>query len=150
MEFSHADLPTYTYLSEKKVILGTGVKILPYNIEQKFGENHFYTPTDDLYIKNVLISNSHLTIPFLVEGIYLRGAVINVINKRIIPNVSRNNISKIQNKALSYAIGKALHMWIYEHGNLQADEKELIKTFINQCYPDRNDYLKQDIQSIIL
>lgn len=150
MEFSHADVPTYTYLFEKKVILGTGLKILPYKTNKKFDENHFFEHTDHLYIKNVLISNSHLTIPFLAEGIYLKGAIVNVLNKRVIPNVSRNNISKIQNEALSYAIGKALHMWIYEHGNLQSDEKELIKTFINQCYPDRNDYLKQDIQSPIL
>jgi molecular chaperone HtpG len=57
--------------------------------------------------------------------------------------VSRNNISEQQGKELSYAIGKAMHMWIYENGNLDIEEKELLKKFIFTCYPEDNSLLKK-------
>ena len=138
-----SNAPTYTFLEEKKVIHGTGDKILPYNTDIGFKGMYWFNYTDFIYIKNVLISGARVKIPFLVEGIELKGLVVNVINKKIIPNVSRNNISEQQCKELSYAIGKALHMWIYENGNLDIEEKELLKKFIFTCYPEDNSLLKK-------
>ena len=145
-EVSHASsVPTYTYLEQKRVIESVGDKILPYDTDKVFQGKYSFDRTDYLYIKNVLISGAHVKIPFLAEGIELKGLVINVTSKKVIPNVSRNNISEEQNQALSYAIGKALHMWIYEKGNLETEEKELMRTFIQQCYPEKSDYLKRSI-----
>ena len=138
-----SNTPTYTFLEEKKVIHGSGDKILPYNMDIGFKGIHWFNYTDFIYIKNVLISGARIKIPFLVEGIELKGLVVNVTNKKIIPNVSRNNISEQQSKELSYAIGKALHMWIYENGNLDIEEKELLKKFIFTCYPEDNSLLKK-------
>ena len=135
--------PTYTFLEEKRVIQGAGDKILPYNTEIGFHGKYSFEYTDYLYIKNVLISNARIKIPFLVEGIELKGLIVNVTNKRIIPNVSRNNISEQQGKSLSYAIGKALHIWIYENGSLDAEEKALLKAFILKCYQEDNSLLKK-------
>ncbi|CDW99969.1 Molecular chaperone, HSP90 [Desulfitobacterium hafniense] len=135
--------PTYTFLEEKKVIHGSGDKILPYEADIGFQGRYSFEYTDYLYIKNVLISNARIKIPFLVEGIELKGLVVNVTNKKIIPNVSRNNISEQQGKSLSYAIGKALHMWIYENGSFDAEEKSLLKAFIITCYPEDNSLLKK-------
>lgn len=134
--------PTYTFLEEKKVIQGSSEKILSYNTDIGFQGRYSFEYTDYLYIKNVLISNARIKIPFLIEGIELKGLVVNVTNKKIIPNVSRNNISEEQGKSLSYAIGKALHMWIYENGSFDAEEKALLKEFILTCYPEDNSLLK--------
>ena len=68
--------------------------------------------------------------------------MINVVNKKVIPNVSRNNISEFQNKALSYAVGKAIHMWICDNAGLEVEEKKLMQAFIDKCYADKSDYLK--------
>lgn len=138
--------PTYTFLQKKLVIQGDGDKILPYNTEIVFQGRYSFEYRDLIYIKNVLISNARIKIPFLVEGIELKGLVVNVTNKEIIPNVSRNNISEQQGKNLSYAIGKALHMWIYENGSFDAEEKALLKAFILQCYPEDNSCLKIDVK----
>jgi hypothetical protein len=135
--------PTYTFSERKKVIQGSGDKILPYNADIGFQGRYSFEYTDYLYIKNVLISNARIKIPFLVEGIELKGLVVNVTNKKIIPNVSRNNISDQQGKSLSYAIGKALHTWIYENGSFDAEEKALLKAFILTCYPEDNSLLKK-------
>jgi hypothetical protein len=134
--------PTYTFLEEKKVIQGSGDRILPYNTDIGFHGRYSFEYTDHLYIKNVLISNARIRIPFLVEGIELKGLVVNITDKKIIPNVSRNNINEQQSRSLSYAIGKALHMWIYDNGRYDGEEKELLKTFILTCYPEDNNLLK--------
>ncbi|MBS4026115.1 MAG: ATP-binding protein [Clostridia bacterium] len=134
--------PTYISLEEQTVIEGNGEKILPYNTNIGFQGRYSFEYTDYLYIKNVLISDVRLKIPFLVEGIQLKGVVINITNKKIIPNVSRNNISEQQNKDLAYAIGKSLHLWIYENGGFEGEEKTLLKNFISQCYAEDNYCLK--------
>jgi len=142
-EVGHSqEVPTYAYLEEKTVIEGSGDKILPYVVERYFGGKYSFERTDLLYIKNVLISSAHIKIPFLAEGIELKGLVVNVVSKKIIPNVSRNNISDAQLQVLSYAVGKAIHMWICKEGNLGAEEKSLMQTFINKCYADKSEYLK--------
>ena len=145
-EMDHSEeAPTYGYLEEKNVIQGQyGEKLLPYVTDKLFGDQYLFR-NDLLYIKNVLISSTHLKIPFLVEGVELNGLVVNVINKKIVPNVSRNNISQAQIQALSYAVGKAIHMWIYEKANLGAEEKLLMQTFIDKCYPEKSEYLKDGI-----
>lgn len=141
-EVGHSqEAPTYCYLEEKTVIEGQGEKLLSYTTDKYFGGKYQFLCTDLLYIKNVLISSAHLLIPFLAEGIELKGLVINVVNKKIVPNVSRNNINEAQNKALSYAIGKALHMWIYKNANLHQEEKMLMQAFIDKCYPDESEYM---------
>lgn len=136
--------PTYVYLEEKEVIQGSGDTILPYNTNVGFQGRYSFEYTDYIYIKNVLISEVRLKIPFLIDGIQMNGVILNINNKKIIPNVSRNNISEQQNKDLSYAIGKALHLWIYEKGGFEGEEKALIKEFINKCYPDDNYFLKMN------
>lgn len=135
-------IPTYVNIEEEKVILGTGNKVLPYKVDVGFPGKYYFEHTDYIYIKNVLISEVKLKIPFLIDGVHLRGAIVNITNKNIIPNVSRNNIHEQQNKDLAYAIGKVLHMWIYENGGYEGDEKDLIRNFITHYYSEDNYCLK--------
>ena len=142
-EFLHSQIvPTYAYLEEKMVVESSGDKVLSYIAGQHFKGQYYFDYTDNLYIKNVLISSAHIKIPFLAEGIELKGLVINIANKKIIPNVSRNSINDAQLNSLSYAVGKALHMWICEEGDLKSDEKLLMQTFIDKCYSDKSEFLK--------
>ncbi|QAT42431.1 hypothetical protein EQM06_03860 [Aminipila luticellarii] len=142
-EVGHSqEAPTYTYLEKKKVIHGSGNKILPYDIEKYFRGKYSFQWKDSLYIKNVLISSAHIKIPFLAEGIELKGLVINAVGKKIVPNISRNNISEPQLQFLSYAIGRAIHLWICDEGGLQVENKQLMQGFLEKCYPDKNEYMK--------
>lgn len=134
-------VPTCVNLEEQRIIQGEGNKVLPYNVDVGFAGKYYFDHTDSIYIKNVLISKAKLKIPFLIKGIQLQGAILNIQNKDIIPNISRNDISEQQNKEISYAVGKALHLWIYENGNFDQEEKLLIKKFIQTCYPKSNNCL---------
>lgn len=135
-------IPIKIDVHEQRVIQGNGNKIIPYNTDITFDGQYIFNHKDGIYVKYVLISEAMLKIPFLIDGIQLKSAAINVKNKNIIPNVSRSNICKKQNMDLAYAIGKAIHLWVLENVTLSEEEKSLIRNFINTCYSDNNYCLK--------
>lgn len=142
-QFGHASLtPVQTVVEEKNVIAGECNMVLPYNESCIFSGQYPWEHTDLCYMKNVLLSELHVKIPYLVDGIVLKSAVINIMNPEFVPNVSRNNINVSQQEILSYAIGKALHMWIYDNVALSLEQKELLKLFILTEYSETNCCLK--------
>lgn len=136
--------PTFTYSISQKVIQTTGNKILPYSTDKYIGGKYSFSSEDKLYLRNVLISQAKLKIPFLADGMQIKKAYLNIMNKNFIPNVSRNNLSESLKQDLSYAIGKALHLWIIDHGNLSPEETELLKAFVQECYSTDNYCLKSN------
>ena len=82
-----------------------------------------------------------MSIPCLIDAITLISSVFNIKSKTIIPNVSRNNVEKPDAEEFSYAIGKALHLWVLDNVKLDLDEKELLQKFIEVCYKDNNKFL---------
>lgn len=83
-----------------------------------------------------------LSVPYLVDGVVLKGAVINITNSEFVPNVSWNNINTLQQAKLSYAIGKAIHMWIRDNVSLTSEQKGLLDLFIESKYSKTNCCLK--------
>lgn len=141
LEFAD-EAPSCIYVKEKEVIVGAGRRILPYYKDVKFSGPNFWENTDQLFVKNVLIKNSRICVPFLADGIELKGIVVNVKNKNVVPDISRNSINEDNLAAISYAIGKALHLWILKNGNLDYEESFLVNKLIEQCYSGDNVFLK--------
>lgn len=115
---------------------------MPYNEENTFKGRFSWENTDTCYVKSVLLSGLRIKIPYLVDGVILKGAVINVLNQEFVPNVSRNNVSVVQQKKLSYAIGKAIHLWIRDHAELSIEQKALLDVFYETKYKETNSYLR--------
>lgn len=142
-EFQHAfEIPVYANLVEQGIIVGEPDEVLPYNEECTFTGKYIWENTDACYMKNVLLSALRIRIPYLADGITLKGAVINIFNEKFIPNVSRNNVNISQQEALSYAIGKAIHLWIRDNAKLTLEQKRLLDIFIETKYKDTNYCLK--------
>lgn len=142
-EFQHAsEIPVYVNPVEQGIIVGESDEVLPYNEECTFNDMYIWKNTDACYMKNVLLSALHIRIPYLVDGITLKGAVIDIFNEKFIPNVSRNNVNISQQEALSYAIGKAIHLWIRDNAKLTVEQKRLLEIFIETKYKDTNYCLK--------
>ena len=143
-EFQHSKhVPTHTFREEFSVISNDkSEKVLPYKKRANFGGRYVFEQKDKVYIKNVLLSKLKITIPFLIDGISLKDAVINIRNNNFFPNVSRDNINNEMQEMLSYAIGKALHLWILDNISFSVDERKLLENFISYCYPERNCCLK--------
>lgn len=141
-QFQHASLtPIHTKVVEREVIIADSDMVLPYNEDCKFTGKYSWKNTDLSYVKNVLLSGLNIKIPYLVDGIILKGAIINISNPEFVPNVSRNNVSILQQKKLSYAIGKAIHLWIRDNAELGSEQKELLNVFIKEKYMDENSCL---------
>ena len=142
-QFEHSDsIPTYIFEEKFFVISNKEGKILPYSHDVNFGGNYSFERKDKTYIKNVLLSSLKVTIPFLADGIILKGAIININNDNLSPNVSRDNLNADYQGVLSYAIGKALHLWILDNVSLSDEERKLLEKFIEVCYHDNNYCLK--------
>lgn len=142
-QFGHASFtPLQTSYIKQPVISNSSNMVLPYNESCVVSGNNRWERVDLSYIKNVLISGLKIRIPYVVNGIVLKGAVINITNPEFIPNVSRNNINTTQQDKLSYAIGKALHLWIRDNSVLASEQKELLNLFIETKYSRTNCCLK--------
>lgn len=142
-QFYHGPLtPVDPEIIEKGVVTGKSDTVLPYNKNNTFGERYSWEKKDTCYVKNVLLSGLNLKIPYLADGMILKGAVINIFNQEFIPNVFRNNISEEQQEKLSYAIGKAIHLWIRDYAELSAEQRALLDVFIEIKYKETNYCLK--------
>jgi molecular chaperone HtpG len=133
--------PTRTQKIERLVINDNINKVLPYEKSKGFGR-YSWERTDKIFIKNVLIPDFSISIPCIINGINLKSALFNIKNKAIVPNVSRNNVQKNDAERFSYALGKAIHLWVLDNVKLDPSEKILLNKFISTCYPDNNEYLK--------
>ena len=143
IQFQHASLtPVQVNVVERGIITGMSDGVLPYNEGCAFTGRFFWENTVVCYLKNVLLSGLRIKIPYLVDGITLKGAVINIFNQEFVPNVSRNNVGMIQQEMLSYAIGKAIHLWVRDNVELSLEQRELLNIFIETKYKDTNYCLK--------
>ena len=96
----------------------------------------------DIFIRDVLLPECTLKIPFIVEGLGIQKFVFNITNHNVVPNVSRTDIRADILEDMSYAVGKAIHLWIYDNANLSFIQKELIKKFININYKENNSFIR--------
>jgi hypothetical protein len=115
-------------------------KVLIYEKSKGFGK-YSWDRTDKIFIKNVLIPDFSISIPCIINGISLKSALFNIKNKAIVPNVSRNNVQKNDAERFSYAIGKAIHLWVLDNVKLDPSERILLSKFIGTCYSDNNEFL---------
>lgn len=137
-----SDAPTRTQKIKCFIINDNIDKVLLYEKSKGFGK-YSWERTDKIFIKNVLIPEFSISIPCIINGISLKSALFNIKNKAIVPNVSRNNVQKNDAERFSYALGKAIHLWVLENVKLNLSEKNLLNKFINTCYPDSNEYLNK-------
>ena len=80
-QFYHAhSTPVQTNVVEIGIVIGETEEVLPYKEECAFTGRYSWDKTDACYMKNVRLSRLNIRIPFLADGIILRGAVINIFN----------------------------------------------------------------------
>lgn len=132
--------PTCSKLIISNAINDNIKKILLYDKAKGFGD-FSWKRTDKIFIKNVLIPEFSVTIPNIVEGVILKSAFFNIKNKAILPNVSRNNVQKKDADKFSYAIGKAIHLWMLDNLSFEVSDKRLLEKFIQECYSAKNEFI---------
>lgn len=143
-KFEHSPLiPTCATVENYKVVSSESSEyVLPFVENVGFKGEFLFDRKDKVYIKNVLLSKLNITIPYLLDHIILKNAVININNSNIFPNVSRDNVSGEMKESLDYAIGKALHLWLLDNMEFTLEQRKLMQNFIDMCYSKDNCCLK--------
>ena len=96
-----------------------------------------------LFVRNVLINRYDFQLPVIISGVKITEMIVNVLNKNIIPDISRSNIQESITKQINSALGKALHLWMLENITTSFEEKEVIKEFINLEYGVYNPFIAE-------
>lgn len=127
-------LPTKVYLHQTKAHLQKN-RYLPYgNRETRF--YYFFNKEVKTYLRNILISDFKLRPENLADIFTIEDYKINVINRDIIPSISRNNFDQKTNDKLTYALTKAIHLSALKYINLDDTKKALLKSFIDEYFSE--------------
>lgn len=138
-DLEHDDsIPTKTDIKVFQVVTDEKFEcILPFKVNMRFGSKYPFEAKDQVFLKSILLPRMKIILPYLVDGVILKNAVINIKDDSFYPNVSRNRISKELEEKLCYAIGKALHMWLLNNSDLSFEERKLLNKFITTYYPEK-------------
>ena len=70
---------------------------------------------------------------------------INIFSDNCYPDVSRTRLSEGTCKLLGYAIGRAIHIFILKHADLNESEKNFLRAFISKFYryDSKNEFCKK-------
>lgn len=142
-DFGQAD-DAIAYIDQVKqgVVVGKGQLYLGFETDKKVIGNYYWSPSDKIYCKDILVSNAHLTIPFLLNNLKVNKVVMNSKHKNLTPTVTRNDFPEEMKKELSYAVGKAINMWVLDYMELNREETDLIKDFLGKYYSEENRFYK--------
>lgn len=94
----------------------------------------------ELFIRSVLIKDFHFNIPISATVFEINEIVVNINSKKIIPDISRNNIE--EKELINYIIGKAIHVGASNLLSLGEDEKSTLQKFIMAFYEKQSDFEK--------
>lgn len=145
-DFGQADdAIAYINQFEQRVVIGEGDLYLGFEIDKQIFKDFYWRPSDKIYCKDILVSNAHLTIPFLLNNLKIDIIALNSKHKDLIPTVTRNDFSEEMKEELSYAVGKAIHMWVLDNLELCKEEKNLIKNFAEKYYSEANIFYKNGV-----
>lgn len=127
-------LPTKVYIHKIKAHL-KGKTYLPYgNRDTKF--YFFFNLRVDTYLRNILISDFQFHPKNLADLFTIENYKLNIINRDIIPSISRNNFDQKTNDKLTYALTKALHLSALKYLDLDDTKKSLLKSFIDEYFSE--------------
>ena len=104
----------------------------------------YYYPTrqKELFIRNVLIKDFAFSIPTMASLFDIVIIEVDVLSRRIIPDISRNNVDSDTTTILNYAIGKAIHQGTLENMTLDQQEQATLQRFITTFYGEKTDFDK--------
>lgn len=142
-------IPVEIEICVVKVMPSRNEKYLEYDEESYMKSNiKEYINKKNIFVRNVLVSKASLSIPYLLMEIDVKDYMINILDKKVIPNISRTDIDYCIKKEVSYAIGKAIHLWILDNISLSAEDKDAIRNFIKKYYSADNDFINKNNLSL--
>ena len=103
--------------------------------ELSVGEWTKFLYSIDVCYCGVFLSELNIKIPFLAKMFSNAYISINVYSEELIPSVTRKNLTESQIEVLSYAIGRAVHLYWLKTNLGDPLLKSALQRFINRYYP---------------
>ncbi|GGG05499.1 HD domain-containing protein [Paenibacillus abyssi] len=95
-----------------------------------------------VYIRNIFVKDFSYHFMTQLSKVKVTNFMINVLNKNIVPDISRNTLSTETGILLNHAINKVIYLWVLENFKLPHIEKELLTEFIDTFYTKDNPLIK--------
>lgn len=96
----------------------------------------------ELFIRNVLIKDFRFKTPISASIFEINTIVVNINSRKIIPDISRNNVDPKEQNLINYMIGKAIHLGAANALSLNSDEKLTLQKFISEFYDRKTEFEK--------
>ncbi|MCM1263236.1 MAG: ATP-binding protein [Butyrivibrio sp.] len=88
--------------------------------------------------RGVLLEDVNLRIPFIANILIIVDIAVNILSDEFIPSVTRSKLTSSQEHILSYAIGRAVHMYLIDLFSKDKDIALALKNFFKMNYSTYN------------
>ncbi|MFC0472839.1 ATP-binding protein [Halalkalibacter kiskunsagensis] len=106
-------------------------------------------PNFNLYIRNIFTRNISLNVPYRLLDLKIKSLRLNIINSKVVPNVTRNDLNQNQLTQIVNAVYVAICLNIYE--NLEADlERLTLKKYLKRYYEEENNYINKEYINAVI
>lgn len=116
---------------------------LPFDKTDRDFSYYYYLKNEkrkELFMRNVLIKDFHFNIQISASIFEINTIVMNINSRKIIPDISRNNVDIETKELINYLIGKAIHIGACKSLDLGDDEIATLQNFINEFYSEITDF----------
>lgn len=96
--------------------------------------NHITSYRTNVCYRGVLLNDVNLRIPHIANILTVVNIVANVFRSDFIPSVSRRGLTDEQERMLSYAIGKALHIYLLDYFSNDKEVMGALKNLLKKNY----------------
>ncbi len=96
----------------------------------------------NLYVRNVLIKDFDFSFNTKASIFDINDVIVNVQSKKVVPDISRNNLDSETENRLNYSISRAIHIGLLNSEKLLDNERETLKLFIDEFYTDKTEFDK--------
>jgi hypothetical protein len=141
------DCPTKCFI--KSVRLFEGEKNKLYMPFDKISQRHSYLSyllplfrrsTGDLFVRSVGIKDFRFSLGFISSIFEVVKIRLNVNSKKLIPDISRNNLDVQSAELLNYVVTKSIHIGACEILKIELQEKDTLKKFIKSYYQKTTEF----------
>jgi desulfoferrodoxin (superoxide reductase-like protein) len=94
----------------------------------------------ELYVRSILIRDFHFKLPITASIFDVDTIRININSRKFVPDISRNNLDEATTNLINYLVGKVIHRGAYDLLNLNPNESNTLKNFIDIFYRQKNEF----------
>ncbi|WP_319589919.1 ATP-binding protein [uncultured Draconibacterium sp.] len=147
VELGHDDT-CKTKMFERELNIFEGEKnrlYMPFEQKENYPWTYYYhrkKEKQNLYVRNVLIKDYDFSFKIKASIFDISDIVVNVQSKKVVPDISRNNLDTDTERKLNYSISRAIHYGLLKSEKLSEKECSTLKLFIDEYYNEKTEFDK--------